>query len=73
MYMRVKIRLDTFKDAQQFAEIAERCDGWIHIMDANGMCVNGKSILGALHAMEFTDIWCESENDIYTKIQDFVI
>ena len=71
--MRVKIRLDTLKDAQRFAEIAESCEGWVHITDANGMCVNGKSILGALHAMEFTDIWCESENDIYTKIQGFVI
>ena len=71
--MRVKIRLDTLKDAQRFAEIAESCEGWVHITDANGMCVNGKSILGALHAMDFTDIWCESENDIYTKIQGFVI
>lgn len=71
--MRVKIRLDTLRDAQRFAQIAESCDGWVHITDSNGMCVNGKSVIGALHAMEFTDIWCESENDIYTKIQGFVI
>lgn len=71
--MRVKIRLDTLKDAQRFAEIAESCEGWVHITDSNGMCVNGKSVIGALHAMEFSEIWCESENDIYTKIQGFVI
>lgn len=34
---------------------------------------NGKSILGALHAMEFTDIWVESEKEIYGRIKDFVI
>lgn len=71
--MRVKIRLDTLKDAQRFAEITESCEGWVHITDANGMCVNGKSILGALHAMEFTDIWVESEKEIYGRIKDFVI
>lgn len=71
--MRVKIRLDTLRDAQRFAQIAESCDGWVHITDSNGMCVNGKSVIGALHAMEFSEIWCESEKEIYGRIKDFVI
>ena len=48
--MRVKIRLDTLKDAQRFAEIAESCEGWVHITDANGMCVN----LSLIHISEPT-------------------
>lgn len=71
--MRVRIRLDTFQDAQTFSAIAENHDGWVHITDNNGLCVNGKSLLGALHAMEFSEIWCESEKDIYSLIKDFVI
>lgn len=71
--MRNKIRLDTSKDAQTFVNITSKLEGKIVVKDPNGLCVNAKSILGALHAMEFTELWCESENDIYMKIKDFII
>lgn len=71
--MKNKIRLDTTRDAIQFADICANLEGKIIVRDANGLCVNGKSILGALHAMEFTELWCESENDIYMKIKDFIV
>lgn len=71
--MRLKIRLDTVSDANRFAQIAAGVDGRVVITDGNGLCVNGKSVLGALHALEFTDLWCESEKEIYGLIRDFVI
>lgn len=71
--MKLKIRLDTVSDANRFAAIVSNLKGRIVITDGNGLCVNGKSVLGALHALEFTDLWCESENEIYGYIRDFVI
>lgn len=71
--MRAKIRLDTVDETKRFVAITSELPGKIVIKDPNGLCVNAQSLLGALHAMEFTELWCESENDIYMKIQDFVI
>lgn len=71
--MRNKIRLDTSMDARKFVEITSQLPGTIVVKDPTGLCVNAKSILGALHAMEFTELWCESEFDIYMKIQDFIV
>lgn len=71
--MRAKIRLDTITEARDFVDIVSHFSTKVLIKDGNGMCVNGKSLLGALHAMEFSDIWCESEEDIYTSIKQFVI
>ncbi|MBQ0101970.1 MAG: hypothetical protein KBT31_04155 [Firmicutes bacterium] len=72
--MKVKIRLDTMKDIQNFVKItissgAER----IVVTDGNGMVVNAKSVLGMMYAMEFDELYCESDKDIYTAIKDFVI
>ena len=71
--MRLKIRLDTVSDANRFAAITSGVEGRVVITDGNGLCVNGKSVLGALHALEFTDLWCESEKEIYGLIRDFVV
>jgi hypothetical protein len=30
-------------------------------------------MLGALYTMEWEDVWCECEKDIYTKIEKFVV
>lgn len=71
--MRAKIRLDTSTDANKFVNITSQLKGKITIIDAEGYRVNAKSILGALHALEFTEIWCESEYDIYEAIKNFII
>jgi phosphotransferase system HPr-like phosphotransfer protein len=70
--MRLRIRLDTFRDAADFADITSKLSGKITITDGAGLCVNAKSVLGALHAMEFEEIWCESEEDIWYNIKDFM-
>lgn len=71
--MRAKIRLDTSNDAINFAHITSQLEGKIVVKDSNGFCVNAKSVLGALHALEFNELWVESENDIWMKIKDFII
>lgn len=35
--------------------------------------MKAKIRLGALHVMEFNELWCESEEDIWLAIQDFIV
>lgn len=71
--MKAKIRLDTVGEVNKFVSITSKLNGSIVIKDNNGFCVNAKSVLGALHAMEFNELWCESEEDIWSSIQDFIV
>ena len=71
--VRVKIRLDTGADAIKFSNMATTLNGKIMVTDSKGLCVNAKSILGMLYALEFEELWCESETDIYSHIEPFVI
>lgn len=71
--MKIQIRLDTMSDVQRFVSIATAHSGDVHITDGNGLRVSAKSLLGAIYAMEFDNIWCESEEDIYHAIEDFII
>jgi len=72
--MKVRIRLDTLSDVHAFVKIASSCAcGDVYITDGNGLKVSAKSILGALYALEFDELWCESEEDIYHNIKDFIV
>ena len=71
--MRNKIRIDTIQDVNKFVNITSQLEGKITITDNAGLAVNAKSVLGALHAMEFEELWIESEKDIYSAIESFII
>jgi hypothetical protein len=71
--MRAKINLDTMKDINDFVRICTRIPVAVHITDGAGLKVSGKSLLGVMYAMEFDDIWCECEHDIYHDIEKFVV
>lgn len=71
--MRNKIRIDTIQDVNKFVSITSQLDGKITITDNAGLTVNAKSVLGALHAMEFEELWIESEKDIYSAIEPFIV
>lgn len=73
--MRAKLRIDTMSDATRFVDIVKKLPQPITITDGAGLRVNAKSLIGVLHALEFSDILCETEddNDIYMAIKEFVI
>ena len=71
--MKAKIRLDTMKDIQNFVNIASKSKGNVYITDNGGLRVSAKSLLGTMYAMEFDELWCEAEEDIYHNISDFII
>lgn len=69
--MRVKVELITNKDAIEFVNIATQIDEPVYLVGEN-FKVSAKSLLGALCSMEWNELWCECERDIYTKIEKFV-
>lgn len=72
--MRNKIRLDTITDVRDFVCAVENLPGDIVITDGSKHKINAKSILGAVYARaDFSELWIESENDIYRHIEKFVI
>lgn len=71
--MRIRINLDTMSSIRKFVNICAAEEGKIYLTDGNEFTVNARSILGALASLEFEELWCVAENDIYTKIQEFVI
>lgn len=71
--VKTRIRLDTMRHVQDFVNIVSNTRGNVYITDNAGLKVSAKSLLGALYAMEFDELWCESEEDIYRNIQDFVV
>ncbi len=70
--MRVKINLDTTSDAIKLSEITSTLEGKITITDGAGLKVNAKSVMGALYSLEFSELWLESDHDIYHYISNFI-
>ena len=69
-----KIVLDTVSDVNKFVSIANTfLNSTITVTDNNGLRVNAKSLMGMLYALEFEELWCESDTEIYEKIKDYVI
>ena len=70
--MRVRIQLETMNDVSEFVSITTKISVPVHLV-GNDFRVSAKSLLGALYTMEWDEVWCECEKDIYTKIEKFVI
>lgn len=71
--MRAKVRLDTMKDITQFVAICSNVAAPVYVTDGAGLKVSAKSVLGVMYSMEFANIWCESEIDIYNQIERFTV
>lgn len=72
-YMKYKIVLDTVSDVTTFVKnvITEK-DANVTVTDNRGLRVNAKSLMGMLYALEFDELWCESDTEIYEKIRQWV-
>ena len=71
--MRVKINLDTMTVINDFVKIMAGYDGNVYLTDKDrAFVVSAKSMLGAIYSMEWGEVWCESDKDIYHLIAPFV-
>lgn len=71
--MRVKIRLDTFTDVNEFVAIASNIKEHVYLEDNANHKVDGKSLLGCLYSLEFNELYCSCETDISSKISKFLV
>ena len=68
---KTKIRLDTMTDVNKFVTIVSAIPSKVYLQDGKDFCISAKSILGGLAAIEWNEIYCISEEDIYNKISTF--
>lgn len=71
---KVKIRLETLTDINKFINIVTPLPGKIVIKNSNeDFVVNAKSIFVMVCALNYDDLWLESDTDIYNHIKDFLV
>ena len=70
--MQVKVELDTMTDITEFVNIVSTVPAPVHLV-SDDFRVSGKSLLGAIYTMEWSEVWCECDVDIYSKIEKFVV
>ena len=71
--MKVKVRLDTLSDVNKFVGIASGISADVYLTDSKHFTVNAKSILAVMYTMEWSEVYCTCEKNIYYSIQDYVI
>lgn len=73
--MKMKISLDTAAAAKRITELALAlpASAAVTITDNNGLRVNARSMLGALYALEFNELWLESDVDCWRVFKEFEV
>lgn len=71
--MRVKVRFDTLREVNQFVGICTSIPEAIYLTDNKGVCVSAKSLIGVIYSMEFDEVWCECDVDIFHRIDHFIV
>ena len=59
-------------DIKDFVSSVARADCSVHLTDGNNLTVSAKSILGVVYTMEWANVYCECEKEIYHLIRDFI-
>lgn len=72
--MRNKINLVTMTDITEFVRICESIEGRVELFcGKKGYRVNARSVLGCIAAIEWNELWVESDEDIYDKIEKWIV
>ena len=72
MKFRAKVRLDTQTEIADFVNRVASVSVPV-FLTSGALCVSGKSLLGAIYTMEWDELWCECEENIYHLIEDFIV
>lgn len=71
--MRARINIDTLSKINDFVRICGRLDCIVKLIDGEGYCVSGKSLIGAIATMDWSQVYVECEKDIYAYISEFIV
>ena len=70
---RIKIRIDTMSDVSKLVAVATKAQGRVILTDNTDFKVSGTSLLGALYTMEWSEVYLESDEDLYNALSDLVV
>lgn len=70
---RYKLELITMGDIKGFVDTVTSLPGVIRLSDDNGLCVNAKSMLGAVATIEWNALYCYSEFEIGEHIAKYCV
>ena len=70
--MRTKVRLDTLSDVKGFVRATSSVSEPVVLTDGNNLTVNAKSVLGVIYTMEWSDVYCTCDRDIYGLIEPYI-
>lgn len=69
-----RINLVTGTDISDFLQACKDVNGRVELFcKKTGYRVNAKSLLGCMAAIEFEELYVDSDEDIYSKIEKFVM
>ena len=71
--MKAKVRLDTLSDIKNFVNAVSPIAAEVCLTDGNNLTVSAKSILGAMYTMEWGEVYCTCDKEIYSIIRAFVV
>lgn len=71
--MKAKIRLDTLSNIRDFVNAVSTIGDEVYLTDGNDFTVSAKSILGAMYTIEWNEVYCTCDKDIYNIIRTFVV
>lgn len=67
-----KLELNTMKEIKEFVEIATMLDTELMLTDNNDYTVSAKSLMGAIYALEWNELYLMSEKDVYDSFESFI-
>lgn len=71
--MRAKINIDTLNKIYNFVGICSTINSKVNLIDGSGYMVSANSLIGAIATMDWNEVFVECEEDIYSKIKEFVV
>ena len=71
--MKYKIQLITLQDINDFVKIATSHDFRIILTDGKDFAVSAKSFMGAMASVEWDELYCASEHEIYGEIAKYIV
>lgn len=70
--MRIKINLDTMSTISKFVGEMTASGGKAFLTDRDrNFIVSAKSMLGAVYSMEWDEVWCECDDNLYRIISKY--
>jgi phosphotransferase system HPr-like phosphotransfer protein len=70
--VRAKINLDTMSKINKLVAICTGLDCKVDLIDGEGYRVSAKSLMGVIATIDWTHVYVECEQDIYSHIKDFL-